>query len=227
VLRASAADYVRRLLIGGERGRLQQSQTAFGADVSGGVSRSQQPAQRITASPAVINALLGAASDPEAMVRATAVQALAATEERPRVLPALTARLVDTSRVVRARAAEALLALGVVVLPGAPGEALARAQDDYLQSLRSFPDVASNHAAIGWLETERGRTESALRALDDALRIEPRYARPYVIKGIIAARAGRYQDAIGIWKKASELSPGDPVIKQLIAAAEKQKAGAP
>jgi predicted CXXCH cytochrome family protein len=227
VLRASAADYVRRLLIGGERGRLQQSQTAFGADVSGGVSRSQQPAQRITASPAVVNALLGAASDPEAMVRATAVQALAATEERPRVLPALTARLVDTSRVVRARAAEALLALGVVVLPGAPGEALARAQDDYLQSLRSFPDVASNHAAIGWLEAERGRTESALRALDDALRIEPRYARPYVIKGIIAARAGRYQDAIGIWKKASELSPGDPVIKQLIAAAEKQKAGAP
>jgi len=224
LLRASAADYVSRMLLGGgATGGAQQSQTSFGAGGSGGPAR---PQERVAASPAVINALMGAAADPEGMVRATAVKALAATGQAEKVLPALTARLIDPSRVVRVRAAEGLLALGIVELPGPAGQALARAQEEYLTSLRAFPDVASNHAAIGWLEASRGRVEQAQQALDASLKVEPRYPRPYVVKGVIEARAGRYQEAIDLWKKAKELSPGDPVIDQLIAEAEKRKAGA-
>jgi tetratricopeptide (TPR) repeat protein len=224
VLRASAADYISRMLLGGAAsGGAQQSQTSFGASRSGEPSR---PQERVAASPAVINALMGAAADPEGMVRATAVKALAATGEAQKVLPALTARLIDPSRVVRVRAAEGLLALGIVELPGAAGQALARAQEEYLSSMRAFPDVASNHAAIGWLEASRGRVEQAQEALDTALKVEPRYSRPYVVKGVIEARAGRYQEAIELWKKAKELSPNDAVIGQLIAEAEKRKAGA-
>ena len=224
LLRASAADYIGRMLLGGSAtGGAQQSQTSFGASASGGASR---PREKVAASPAVVNALMGAAADPEGMVRATAVRALAATGQVEKVLPALTARLIDPSRVVRVRAAEGLLALGIVELPGPAGQALARAQDEYLAGLRDFPDVASNHAAIGWLEASRGRVEPATRALDDALKVEPRYPRPYVVKGIIEARAGRYQEAIELWRKAKDLSPDDPMIGQLIAEAEKRKAGA-
>jgi tetratricopeptide (TPR) repeat protein len=224
LLRASAADYIARMLLGGGTGDgAQQSQTSFGSSSSGGGSRSQQ---KVVASPTVVNALMGAAADPEGMVRATAVRALAATGQAEKVLPALTARLIDPSRVVRVRAAEGLLALGVGELPGAAGQALARAQDEYLAGLRAFPDVASNHAAIGWLEASRGRVEPARQALDAALKVEPRYPRPYVVKGIIEARAGRYQEAIDLWRKAKELSPDDPIIGQLIAEAEKRKAGA-
>ena len=224
LLRASAADYISRMLLGGgATGGAQQSQTSFGASSSGGPSK---PHEKVAASPAVVNALMGAAADPEGMVRATAVRALAATGQAEKVLPALTARLIDPSRVVRVRAAEGLLALGIVELPGAAGQALAWAQDEYLAGLRAFPDVASNHAAIGWLEASRGRVEPAQQALDAALKVEPRYPRPYVVKGIIEARAGRYQEAIELWKKAKELSPDDPAIGQLIAEAEKRKAGA-
>jgi predicted CXXCH cytochrome family protein len=223
-LRASAADYISRMLLGGgTTSGAQQSQTSFGASSS---SPAIRPQERIAASPAVINALMGAAADPEGMVRATAVKALAATGQAEKVLPALTARLIDPSRVVRVRAVEGLVSLGIVELPGAAGQALARAQEEYLASMRAFPDVASNHAAIGWLEASRGRVEQAQQALDAALKVEPRYPRPYVVKGVIEARAGRYQEAIEMWKKAKELSPEDPALDQLIAEAEKRKAGA-
>ena len=46
-------------------------------------------------------------------------------------------------------------------LPGRAGEVLARAQDDFAAALRDFPDSASNHAALGWLDSERGRSADA------------------------------------------------------------------
>lgn len=160
------------------------------------------------------------------MVRAAAVKALAATGQTTRVLPAITARLIDQARVVRVRAAEGLLALGVAELPGAAGVALRRAQDDYAESLRAFPDIAGNHAALGWLEASRGRIDAAQRALDDAIQVDDRAPRAYVVKGILAARAERFDEAIDWWKKARQRAPGDTTLATLIAEAEKRKAGA-
>jgi len=226
LLRASAADYIAQMLLGvvGASGTMQ-SQTSFG---SGSASANRRPAAGpATAPPSVINALMGAAADPEAMVRAAAVKALAASGQIERVTPALTARLVDTARVVRVKAAEGLLSLGVAALPGPAGQALAKAQDEYAESLTTFPDMASNHAALGWLEASRGRTEEAQQALDAALQVDPRFARAYVVKGIIAARESRYREAIDLWKKAQDITPDDPRLGDLIAEAQKrQKAGA-
>jgi Flp pilus assembly protein TadD len=88
------------------------------------------------------------------------------------------------------------------------------------------PDMAQP-AALGWLEASRGRTEEAQRALYTAIEVEPRFARPYVVKGIIAARESRYREAIDLWKKAQEITPDDPRLADLIAEAQKrQKAGA-
>jgi hypothetical protein len=46
------------------------------------------------------------------------------------------------------------------------------------------------------------------------------------VKGVLSARAGRYQEAIDFWKKARSIEPGYPRIDDLIAEAEKRKAGA-
>ena len=153
--------------------------------------------------PRAFGALLGAASDPEPMVRASAVRTLGSLDSRDdRVLAVLTARLVDDARVVRARAAEALLALEVVTAPGRVGTALDRAQDDLAESLRSFPDSAPQQASLAWLYAQRGQTGEAEAAVAVAIAVDPTLARPYVIRGVLAARAGRFDDALASWRAA-------------------------
>ena len=113
------------------------------------------------------------------------------------------ARLVDDARVVRARAAEALLALDVVTAPGRAGEALARAQDDLAESLRSFPDSAPQQATLAWLLAQRGEADAAEQAVRAALALDAKFARPHVIRGVLAARAGRYDEALASWRTAA------------------------
>jgi tetratricopeptide (TPR) repeat protein len=224
LVRASAVEFMEQLALGkvGAAPGDAQSQTSFG--YSAGATAPRPRAAPVPLTPQQVNALIGAASDPEPTVRAQAVNALLASGDRQRIMTPLIARLVDGARVVRARAAEALLALGIVELPGAAGQALARAQDDYAAALRDFPDAASNHAALGWLESERGNTLVALAALDTAIRLDPRAARPHVIKGVMAAREGRFDAAIELWQKAKALDPGYPNIEPLIQEAQKRKA---
>jgi hypothetical protein len=47
-------------------------------------------------------------------------------------------------------------------------------------------------------------------------------ARAWVIKGVIAARENRFDEAISLWRKAKALEPGYPNIDRLIAEAEKR-----
>jgi hypothetical protein len=226
VVRASAVEFMGQLALGtaGMKAADQQSQTSFiksATDVAQG--KPTRAAKPVGLSAAQVNALIGAAADPEPMVRAEAVNALLASGDRDRVLTPLVARLTDPARVVRARAAEALLSFGVVALPGTAGAALIRAQDDYLQALSDFPQNPGNHTARGWLEAERQRTAKAHAALDTAIRLDPRAPRPLVIKGVIAARAGNLDDALGWWRKAKALDATYPNIDQMISEAEKRK----
>jgi predicted CXXCH cytochrome family protein len=223
LIRASAVEFMEQLALGtaGAGSADAQSQTSFGYASAEGMKRgARKPA---TLLPEQINALIGAASDPEPMVRAHAVGALLASGDRDRAVTPIVARLVDQARVVRVRAAEALLTLGIAQLPGKAGEALGSAQDEYAISLQQFPDTASNHAELGWLEAERNRIESANSALENATRLDPRSARPLVIKGVIAARQNRFAEAIDLWRKAKSLEPTYPNIDQLIEEAQKRK----
>jgi predicted CXXCH cytochrome family protein len=224
-IRASAADYLSEFMIAGNGGSRAganpvQSQTSLYETAP---KPPKPPERAIDITPSIINALIGAASDPEPVVRAAAVRGLGAVSDQQRVLSPLTARLIDPARVVRARAAEVLMAFGVSHLPDAAGLALIRAQEEYALSLRSFPDSAANHAALAWLEAQRGRLPEALAAADDALRVEPRFARPWVIKGVILARQEKYGEAVEAWKKARALEPSYPNIERLIEEAERMK----
>jgi tetratricopeptide (TPR) repeat protein len=251
-IRASAAEYLSDFMIaqtgvGLDSGAVVPTQTSFapppaasasarsGSQASYGETSPKRPLNPdgreggpaapggFEITPTMINALIGAASDPEAIVRAAAVRGLGAVNDQNRVMSPLTARLIDPARVVRARTAEVMMAFGVSHLPGAAGAALLRAQEEYAETLRAFPDSAANHASLAWLEAQRGRLPEALAAADDALRVNPRFARPWVIKGVILARQEKFADAAEAWKKARSLEPSYPNIDQLIAEAEKRR----
>ncbi len=228
LVRASAAEFVARLVAegqgnGGQRGGSPQTQTSFAAAAAAPPAGVRRLSAAPVVTPAIINAMIGAADDPEPVVRAAALQALGAIGDRDRALSPILARLGDQSRVVRARAAEVLLGFGVVALPGTAGAALRTAQEEYILSLDTFPNLASNQAAKGWLEAERGNRATATAALDQAIAIEPGYAFPWVVKGVLSAREGRFADAAEMWKKARTLEPSYPNIDQLIGEAEKRK----
>ncbi|MEO7158480.1 MAG: cytochrome c3 family protein, partial [Vicinamibacterales bacterium] len=239
LLRASAADYIARLVAESrsattERRTSMQTQTSFDGGSTNALRPSNdrrtsgeppqnQPRTPAAVTPAIINAMIGAADDPEPVVRASALKALGVIGDRERTLGPVLARLADQSRVVRVKAAEVLVGFGIVQLQGAAGEALRKAQDEYVVSLDTFPDVASNHAAKGWLEAERGNVSVSRDALSKATAVEPNYAFPWVIKGVLLAREGKFAEAAEMWKKARSIEPSYPNIDQLIGEAEKRK----
>jgi predicted CXXCH cytochrome family protein len=238
IIRASAADYIGRLIsewrAGGAARASSPTQTSFdgssknvprpSSDRRTAGERSQNDRRtEPEVTPAIVNALIGAAADPEPAVRAAAVNSLGAISDRQRSLMPIIARLSDDARVVRAKAAEVLAGFGIVELPAPAGELLRKAQDDYIVSLDTFPDSASNHAAKGWLEAERGNVMVARDALNKATHVEPNYAFPWVVKGVLLAREGKFAEAAEMWKKARSIEPSYPNIDQLIAEAEKRK----
>ena len=220
LVRASAADYIGRLVSewrsGGRTRASSPTQTSFDDGSTTGSTNVLRPTApgtddrrttversenvRRTApevTPAIVNALIGAASDPEPAVRASAIASLGSIGDRERSLMPIVARLGDEARVVRVKAAEVLVSFGIVELPGQAGEVLKKAQDEYIVSLDMFPDAASNHAAKGWLEAERGNTVVARDALNKATAVEPNYAFPWVVKGVLLAREGKFPEAAG------------------------------
>src|SRR5262249_25977896 len=198
LIRASAAEFAGQLIT--------KQATAERAELA--EKKNQQDTSASSASSVVsfVNALIGAAADPEPMVRVAAVRALAAIDD-PRALAVLAAHLTDDSRLVRVSAAEGLLNRGIAALDGSRGPALARAQDEWAESLRTFNDLAAEHTTLGWLEASRGRTDEARQALRTAIDLDPRDARPHVYLGVIAARAGDYDEALKRWKIAKTLAP--------------------
>ncbi len=211
----SALPQVARLAVDRSHGALVR---ASAAEFAGQL---MQKAGAATFAPDIVNALIGAASDPEPVVRITAVRALGLVREG-RVLPAIAAHLTDPMRLVRVSAARALMTEGVSQLDGAAGEALAHAQDEWMDSLRTFNDVSDDQASLGWLEAARGRSEDAAKDLHNAITIDPTNARPHVYLGVMAARAGQYDEALKHFKNAKVLSPNYQNLDRLIDEARKR-----
>ena len=237
LIRASAAEYIGRLISetrsgSAARSLLMQSQTSF----AGGAQPPRTALERLSndrgtpvertppqITPAIVNALIGAAADPEPAVRAAAVRSLGFAGDRNRALGAVLARLADPTRVVRARAAEVLESFGVLALPGPAGEKLRIAQEELVTALRSFPDTHSLQASLAWFEAQRGNLAASHEAVDAALALAPSYAYAWVVKGVLVAREGKFAEAVEMWKKARSIEPSYPNIDQLIAEGERRK----
>jgi len=203
----------------GARGPREHSESSSGAARAsgGGVPASSDE----SFSPAIINSLIGAASDPEPQVRTMAVRALSLVRT-PQVLSVLGARLVDDARVVRINAAEALLNLGIISLEGSPGAALSRAQDEWMASLATFNDVADDHTTLARVEAARGRTDEAAKEFTTAARLDPTDPKPHVYLGVLAARASKFTEALQQFKIAKTLAPSYQNLDRLIEEAQKR-----
>jgi Doubled CXXCH motif (Paired_CXXCH_1)/Cytochrome c554 and c-prime len=240
VIRASAAAFTGRLIWAIESGaqgtaappgtKSGQAQSAVAGAVAAEPSTAPPPAPATgpaaTVPPWVVNALIGASADPEPLVRAVAVQALGLTGDRRVTIP-LISHLDDPARIVRVNVAQSLLQLGVARLNGAPGAQLARAQDEYAESLSTFKDGSEDHTSLGWLDAERGQVTAATEQLQTAVGLDPTSARPHIYLGVIAARAGRYQDAIKEWERAKVLDKENSNIDRLITEARKMMTSGP
>lgn len=100
-----------------------------------------------------------------------------------------------------------------------------RAQDEYADNLRTFPDVASQHTSLGWLLAARGDLATAERELRLAVSLDAQDPRPHVYLGVLAARARRFDAAIAHWKDAQRRNPEYPNLDRLMAEARAHSPG--
>ena len=110
----------------------------------------------------------------------------------------------------------------VIKLDGAASAVLARAQGEWADSLRTFNDDSPDQATLGWLESSLGDTAQAITDLRSAVTIDPRNPTPYVYLGVLAARAGRFDEALQQFKKAKTIAPSYQNLDRLIAEAQKR-----
>lgn len=71
--------------------------------------------------------------------------------------------------------------------------------------------------------SQTGRSAEALAQAERATQIAPTDAWTHVLLGVLDYNADRNNDAIRAWKRASELQPDSPLIKQLLAKAEREQ----
>lgn len=79
--------------------------------------------------------------------------------------------------------------------------------------------MGDSHATLGWLEAERGRREEASKEL--AIALDPSGAGPHVSLGVIAARAGPYDEVLKNFKTATSLDPAYENLDRLVEEASK------
>ncbi len=70
------------------------------------------------------------------------------------------------------------------------------------------PNDADCHLHLGNILTFAGRYEEAIRSIEQAMRLNPRYPTMYLVSLAIAYRvAGRYEDALALLQRALILTP--------------------
>ena len=68
----------------------------------------------------------------------------------------------------------------------------------------------------------RGRRSEAENALNTAIALDPSDARPHVYLGVLAARDGRFDQAVQHFKAAKAISPRYQNLDRLLAEASKR-----
>ena len=170
----------------------------------------------VTLSVAQINALIGAAADPEPMVRAQAVNALLATGIAIASSRRSSRGCRSGTRRSSASGGSAAVALGSRSCPEPPVRRCDGRRTTTRRACSDFPDVAGNHAALGWLEVRAEPPAQAQAALDTAIRLDPRAARPLVDQGRDRRACGRlHRGAWSCGARQDRSTPTYPNIDQL------------
>jgi hypothetical protein len=118
----------------------------------------------------------------------------------------------DERAEIRELLARARSALGVELFNA--GEAR-RAAEAFREALRHAKDSYA-HFGLGFLHFIRLEDAPALEHLNQALLLEPGYARTHKLLGLIDYRQGRTAEAIARMEEARRLDPKDPEAKALL-----------
>lgn len=89
-----------------------------------------------------------------------------------------------------------------------------RALDDMAKAIELNPKELTYYAELAVVNMRVGRNEAALKALQNALAIDPKYAEAYRLMGIAHLQMKKKQEACENFAKAKEL--GDPNVDELI-----------
>jgi predicted CXXCH cytochrome family protein len=116
-------------------------------------------------------------SDEHPMVRAAAATAAAAIADPGQRLQAVRPLLSDPVRSVRVEAARVALSVGPEAFSLAGGS-LQKAAEELEQSLKESADRGGAHVALGILDEQQRRYESAIQHYEDAMRVDPELTGP-------------------------------------------------
>lgn len=89
-----------------------------------------------------------------------------------------------------------------------------RALDDMAKAIELNPKDLTYRAELAVINLRVGRNEEAMKVLDEALKIDPKYAEAYRLKGIAQLQLKQNAEACESFAKAKEL--GDPNVDSLI-----------
>ena len=147
-------------------------------------------------------------SDPDGMVRLAAVGAFTQTDPalRLQVLPPL---LADPVRGVRMEAARALAGAPEQQLPAADRASFSAALAEYVAAQRFNADRPESQTNLAMLLAERGDTTGALKALQEALALDPSFTPAVVNMADLYRALGRETEAEKLLRAALVRAPGE------------------
>lgn len=158
--------------------------------------------------PRTSDALHAALTDPAALVREAAVEAMAneAPEQRARWLLPLTA---DPVRSVRIDAAQALAGVPTQGASAEERAALAHATDEYIAAQQFNADRPEAHGNLGMLYAVSGQRERGEGELRKALAIDPAFVPAAVNLADLYRAGGAESQAESVLQEALQHSPND------------------
>jgi tetratricopeptide (TPR) repeat protein len=146
--------------------------------------------------------------DPSPLVRAAAAESLSGFPARESI-KALVAATGDDCRLVRIRAATALSYLPRMRFNDHDTKQVKAATEEYLTSMRTYPDQWNSHYNLGNYYLNQGDLPSAIAAYKKALAFEPGAILPLVNISIAYARTGDSTKAEEALRKALDLEPSN------------------
>jgi Flp pilus assembly protein TadD len=166
------------------------------------------PTFAASVTPAMIQAWLGGLHDPEPLVRAAAIDALAPFGPGQRlqlVVPALT----DPVRAVRIAAARSLAIVPPDQLSAQQRAALDRAAAELVAADMASAERPEAHLDLGAFHQQRGDAAAAESAYRQALRLDPRFVPAMVNLADLYRATGRDAEGEDLLRQAVAIDPSD------------------
>jgi thioredoxin-like negative regulator of GroEL/formate-dependent nitrite reductase cytochrome c552 subunit len=158
-----------------------------------------------------VGAVQSALVDPDAMVRAAAVEALHPAPPAVRLSLALP-MTTDASRIVRLHAAHVLVGTDLSRVDPAARTAVISAFSEFEQSRRANADRAEARVELGAFLARQGRPADAEKELRAAMAIQPGFAPAYVSLAELLQETGRDAEVEAVLDAGLARQPADAAI---------------